>query len=79
MRIPNGSIELDVADDGDPSAPPMLLLHGITSFGGKREWIVPTLSERFCVLAAGVVPHDSRIGATVARVSRPPRPRILAR
>jgi len=50
MRIRNGSIELHVADDGDPSAPPMLLLHGITSFGGTWEWIVPTLAERFRVL-----------------------------
>ena len=41
MRIRNGSIELHVADDGDPWAPPMLLLHGIASFGGKWEWIVP--------------------------------------
>jgi len=50
MRIRNGSIELHVADDGDPSAPPILLLHGITSFGGTWDWIVPTLAERFRVL-----------------------------
>jgi pimeloyl-ACP methyl ester carboxylesterase len=50
IRIRNGSIELHVADDGDPSAPPILLLHGITSFGGTWEWIVPTLAERFRVL-----------------------------
>ena len=50
MRIRNGSIELHVADDGDPTAPPILLLHGITSFGGTWEWIVPTLAERFRVL-----------------------------
>ena len=79
MWFRNGSIELHVADDGDSSAPPMLLLHGFTSFGGMRDWIVQTLSERFCVLAGGVVPHDSRIGATVARVSHHRRPRILAR
>ena len=36
--------------DGDPSAPPILLLHGITSFGGTWDWIVPTLAERFRVL-----------------------------
>jgi pimeloyl-ACP methyl ester carboxylesterase len=50
MKIRNGSIELHVADDGDPSAPPILLLHGITSFGGTWDWIVPTLAERFRVL-----------------------------
>jgi pimeloyl-ACP methyl ester carboxylesterase len=50
MRIRNGSIELHVSEDGDPSAPPILLLHGITSFGGTWDWIVPTLVERFRVL-----------------------------
>ena len=33
-----------------PSAPPILLLHGITSFGGTWDWIVPDLVERFRVL-----------------------------
>ena len=50
MKISNESIELHVAEDGDPMAPPMLLLHGITSFGGTWEWIVPLLAERFRVL-----------------------------
>ena len=50
MRIRNGTIELHVADDGDPSAPPILLLHGITSFGGTWEWFVPELATRFRVL-----------------------------
>lgn len=50
MKIRNGSIELHVAEDGDPSAPPILLLHGITSFGGTWDWIVPALVERFRVL-----------------------------
>ena len=50
MKIRNGSIELHVAEDGDPAAPPILLLHGITSFGGTWDWIVPDLVERFHVL-----------------------------
>src|SRR5262245_22209245 len=50
MRITNGSIGLHLAEDGDPSAPPILLLHGITSFGGTWDWLVPTLAERFRVL-----------------------------
>jgi esterase len=50
MQVRNGSINLHVAEDGDPSAPPILLLHGITSFGGTWDWIVPTLAERFRVL-----------------------------
>jgi esterase len=50
MQVTNGSINLHVAEDGDPSAPPILLLHGITSFGGTWDWIVPDLAERFRVL-----------------------------
>lgn len=50
MKIRNGSVELNVAEDGDPSAPPILLLHGITSFGGTWDWFVPELAERFRVL-----------------------------
>ena len=50
MKIRNGTIELHVAEDGDPSAPPILLLHGITSFGGTWDWFVPELAERFRVL-----------------------------
>ena len=50
MKIRNGSIELHVADDGDPAAAPNLLLHGITSFGGTWDWIVADLAERFRVL-----------------------------
>ncbi len=50
MKITNGSIELHVAEDGDPSAPPILLLHGITASTRSWDWIVPMLSGRFRVL-----------------------------
>jgi pimeloyl-ACP methyl ester carboxylesterase len=50
VKIRNGSLELHVAEDGDPSAQPILLLHGITSFGGTWDWIVPTLAKQFRVL-----------------------------
>lgn len=50
MQIDNDGIELHVAEDGDPAAPPLLLLHGITSFGGTWDWFVPELTERFRVL-----------------------------
>lgn len=50
MKIRNGSIELNVTEDGSPSAPPILLLHGITSSGGTWNWLVPELAERFRVL-----------------------------
>ena len=50
MKIRNGLIELNVAEDGSASAPPILLLHGITSSGGTWNWLVPELAERFRVL-----------------------------
>ena len=50
MHVTNGNLRLHVAEDGDTSAPPILLLHGITSFGGTWDWIVPSLAERFRVL-----------------------------
>ena len=50
VRIENDGIELHVAEDGDPAAPPLLMLHGITSFGRTWDWIVPELTERFRVL-----------------------------
>ena len=59
MKIRNDTIELHVAEDGDPSAPPILLLHGITSFGGTWEWIVSTLTERFRVLRLDFRGHGS--------------------
>ena len=51
MKILNGSIELNVTEDGLPSAPPILLLHGITSYSGTWDWLVPDLAEHFRVLS----------------------------
>jgi len=50
VKILNGSIELNVTEDGLPSAPPILLLHGITSHSGTWDWLVPDLAEHFRVL-----------------------------
>ena len=50
MRVTNGTISLHVREDGDPSAPPILLLHGIVGSGPTWDWIVPDLVERFRVL-----------------------------
>lgn len=50
MRIDHDGISLHVAEDGDPAAPPLLLLHGITSSGATWNWIVPELAERYRVL-----------------------------
>ncbi len=50
VKIRNGSIELHVTEDGSPSAPPILLLHGITSYSGTWNWFVPELADRYRVL-----------------------------
>ena len=50
MQIDNDGVSLHIAEDGDPAAPPLLLLHGITSFGGTWNWIVPELAERYRVV-----------------------------
>ena len=50
MVVTNGEVELHVAEDGDPSAPPILLLHGITSSGRTWDWLVPDLAQRLRVL-----------------------------
>lgn len=50
MRVRNGDIDLHVAEDGDPAAPPILLLHGITSSVHTWDWLVPDLVDRFRVL-----------------------------
>lgn len=50
MQIDNQGIALHVAEDGDPAGPPLVLLHGITSFAGTWDWIVPELAGRFRVL-----------------------------
>ena len=50
VQIENNGNTLNVIEDGDPAAPPLLLLHGITSFGGTWNWIVPELAEQFRVL-----------------------------
>ncbi|MCU0260707.1 MAG: alpha/beta hydrolase [Ilumatobacteraceae bacterium] len=50
LEIRNGEVPLHVEVDGDPGAPPLLLLHGITSSGRTWEWFVPRLAERHRVL-----------------------------
>ena len=50
VKILNGSIELNVTEAGLPSAPPILLLHGITSYSGTWDWLVPDLAKHFRVL-----------------------------
>jgi len=50
VRIASDGLDLHVAEDGDASAPPVLLLHGIIGSRATWEWLVPELTERFRVL-----------------------------
>ena len=50
MQVRNGTLGLHVVDDGDVSAPPVLLLHGITSSHRTWDWLVPEIADRFRVL-----------------------------
>jgi pimeloyl-ACP methyl ester carboxylesterase len=50
MQVRNGTLGLHVVEDGDVSAPPVLLLHGITSSHRTWDWLVPELADRFRVL-----------------------------
>jgi pimeloyl-ACP methyl ester carboxylesterase len=49
-RIRNGDVELHIEQDGDPDAPPVLLLHGIASSGNTWDWLVATLTSTHSVL-----------------------------
>ena len=50
VRIAVQGVDLHVAADGDPSAPPVLLLHGIIGSRATWAWLLPELTERFRVL-----------------------------
>ena len=50
MQVRNGTLGLHVVEDGDASAPPVLLLHGITSSHRTWDWLVPELADRFRLL-----------------------------
>jgi pimeloyl-ACP methyl ester carboxylesterase len=50
MHVRSGTLDLHVVANGDASAPPVLLLHGITSSHRTWDWLVPELAGRFRVL-----------------------------
>jgi pimeloyl-ACP methyl ester carboxylesterase len=51
MQVENGDVTLDVETTGDESAPPLLLMHGITVSRHTWDWFVPSLAERYRVIA----------------------------
>ena len=50
MEISNGDVTLNVAVDGPAAAPPVILLHGITSSIQTWDWMVSALAERYRVI-----------------------------
>ncbi len=64
MQIENGEVTLNVELAGDESAPPLLLLHGITASLRSWEWFVPALSDRFHVLSLDFRGHGKSGRAT---------------
>lgn len=50
MEIRNGDLTLHLTIDGPDSAPPVLLLHGITSSVRTWDWLVPHLTPAYRVL-----------------------------
>ena len=57
VRVTTGEISLHVAEDGDPAAPPLLLLHGIIGSRATWGWLVPELVDRFRVLRLDLRGH----------------------
>jgi len=46
MELHTDDVTLHYEDDGDPDAPPVLCLHGITQSGATWRWLVPHLTGR---------------------------------
>jgi pimeloyl-ACP methyl ester carboxylesterase len=59
VKIENGEVTLNVETAGDESAPPILLMHGITSSRRSWDWFVPRLSDRYRVLSLDFRGHGS--------------------
>ena len=43
MELRTDELTLHYEDDGDPGAPPILILHGITQSTATWRWLVPHL------------------------------------
>ncbi len=51
MQVLTGDATLHVGIAGDKSAPPLLLMHGITISHETWDWLIPSLAGRYRVLA----------------------------
>ena len=50
---------LHVYEWGDPAAPPVVCLHGISSYGGRFGGLAEQLADRFHVLAPDLLGHGA--------------------
>jgi esterase len=69
VHVASGDLQVHVAEDGDPAAPPLLLVHGIIGSRATWEWLLPELTERFRVLRLDLRGHgrsDRAPGAYIA-------------
>ena len=57
MHVTSGGLQVHVAEDGDPAAAPVLLVHGIIGSRATWEWLLAECSERFRVLRLDLRGH----------------------
>ncbi|MBI2709164.1 MAG: alpha/beta hydrolase [Actinobacteria bacterium] len=66
MELDTRDVTLHYEDDGDPDAPPILVLHGITQSSATWGWLVPHLAARHRVVRLDFRGHG-RSGRTPGR------------
>jgi len=52
-------VTLHVHEWGDPASPPVVCLHGVTSFGGRFHLVADRLADRYHVVAPDLLGHGS--------------------
>ncbi len=57
MQVQNGAVTLHVGIAGDKTSPPLLLMHGITVSHETWDWFIPSLAQRYRVLALDLRGH----------------------
>ena len=70
MELQTDELTLHYEDDGDPSAPPVLVLHGITQSTATWGWLVPHLADAHRVVRLDFRGHG-RSARTPGRYSFP--------
>jgi len=52
-------VTLHVREWGDPASPPVVCLHGVTSYGGRFHLVADRLADRYHVVAPDLLGHGS--------------------